>query len=202
MLSQHAPDCCVREPNPPSLSPETIPLNDFYLSGIISLRMSVSTIETYATTFERVKRISADCSSAEWIARNRTLLCYRVPLLSTLHCTVLRSASDTVWYTEKPGAYVPRVFILRSVAVVINIAYLGILCDHVPDFNIDFGFLIPYALFPKPCPSPTFITRRISQNCQLPTHKLTGLFGNYMGLACSLRLTHFSQSPLLIFEQF
>lgn len=93
-------------------------------------------------------------------------------------------------------------YIPRSVAVVINIAHLGILCDHVPNFNIDFGFLIPYALFPKPCPSPTFITRRISQNCQLPTHKLTGLFGNYMGLACSLRLTHFSQSPLLIFEQF
>lgn len=65
MLSQHAPDSGVQEPNLPSLSPETIPLNDFYLSGIISLRMSVSTIETYATTFERVKRISADCSSAE-----------------------------------------------------------------------------------------------------------------------------------------
>jgi len=27
--------------------------------------MSVSTIETYATTFERVKRISEDCSSSE-----------------------------------------------------------------------------------------------------------------------------------------
>ena len=65
MLSQHAPDCCVRELNPPFLAPEAIPLNDFYLSGIISLRMSVSTIETYATTFERVKRISEDCSSSE-----------------------------------------------------------------------------------------------------------------------------------------
>lgn len=39
-------------------------------------------------------------------------------LLPPSHCTVLHSASDTVWYTEKPGAYVPHVFILRSVAVV------------------------------------------------------------------------------------
>lgn len=64
---------------------------------------------------------------------------YRLSAQSHLHCTVLHSASDTVWYTEKPGAYVPHVFILRSVAVVINIAHLDILCDHVPDFNID-GF--------------------------------------------------------------
>ena len=47
--------------------------------------------------------------------------------------------------------------------VLLNIAHSGILCDHVPDFNIDFGLLIPYALFLEPCPSPTFITRRISQ---------------------------------------
>lgn len=64
-VSNNAPDCCVRELNPPFLPPEVIPLNGFYLPGIISLRMSVSSIETYATTFERVKRISADCSSAE-----------------------------------------------------------------------------------------------------------------------------------------
>lgn len=63
----------------------------------------------------------------------------RLPIcILSIHYTVLHSASDTVWYTEKPGAYVPHVFILRSVAVVINIAHTGILCDHVPDFNIDF----------------------------------------------------------------
>ena len=73
MLSQHAPDCCVRELNPPFLTPEAIPLNDFYLPGIISLRISVSSIETYATTFERVKRISRDCSSLEWIGKESNL---------------------------------------------------------------------------------------------------------------------------------
>ena len=73
MLSQHAPDCCVQEPNLPSLSPETASMDCFYSSGIISLRMSVSTIETYTTTFERVERISRDCSSLEWIGKESNL---------------------------------------------------------------------------------------------------------------------------------
>ena len=59
----------------------------------------------------------------------------------SLHCTILRSASDTVWYTEKPGFSVPHVFIyrVRLSGWLINIAHSDILCDHVPDFNID-GF--------------------------------------------------------------
>lgn len=118
-------------------------------------------------------------------------------------CTLSLRGGAFVFIFASTSATIHRPFsVCKGCAGLINIAHSGILCDHVPDFNIDFGFLIPYALFPKPCPSPTFITRRISQNCQLPTHKLTGLFGNYMSLACSLRLTHFSQSPLLIFEQF
>lgn len=62
-------------------------------------------------------------------------------LLSTIHCTVLHSASDTVWYTEKPGFSIPHVFIYRGrlIGWLINIAHLGILCDHVPDLNIDFS---------------------------------------------------------------
>lgn len=64
----------------------------------------------------------------------------RLPIcILSIHWTILHSASDTLWYTEKPDTYVPHVFILRSVAVVINIVHSGILCDHVPDFNID-GF--------------------------------------------------------------
>lgn len=46
----------VKELNPPFLTPEAIPLNDFYLSGIISLRMSVSTIETYTGTTQLLKK--------------------------------------------------------------------------------------------------------------------------------------------------
>ena len=178
----------LREGTEPSISVPV--LSDIYP---VSRRMSVSTIETYATTFERVKRISADCSSAECAYRNRTcprvshyllslpdssiklstelasprvhldttahhaliigsvrkafrfhkpplasysgisrtpsifsralpqIICFSgasLLLLPPSHCTVLHSASDTVWYTEKPGAYVPHVFILRSVAVV------------------------------------------------------------------------------------
>lgn len=63
-----------------------------------------------------------------------------LPPLS-IHCTVLHSASDTVWYTEKPGFSVPHVFIyrVRLSGWLINIAHSDILCDHVPDFNID-GF--------------------------------------------------------------
>jgi len=63
-----------------------------------------------------------------------------LPPLS-IHCTVLHSASDTVWYTEKPGFSVPHVFIyrVRLSGWLINIAHTGILCDHVPDFNIDFS---------------------------------------------------------------
>ena len=59
----------LREGIEPSISSPV--LSDIYP---VSRRMSVSTIETYATTFERVKRISADCSSAEWIGAesNRT----------------------------------------------------------------------------------------------------------------------------------
>src|SRR5699024_7859905 len=42
---------------------EAIPLNDFYLPGIISLRMSVSSIETYAGThFGRKKSLARDCN--------------------------------------------------------------------------------------------------------------------------------------------
>ena len=50
----------LREGTEPSISVPV--LSDIYP---VSRRMSVSTIETYATTFERVKRISTDCSSAE-----------------------------------------------------------------------------------------------------------------------------------------
>ena len=111
MLSQHAPDCCVREPNPPSLSPETIPLNDFYLSGIISLRMSVSTIETYATTFERVKRISRDCSSLEWIGKESNLTTWNNGSLS-IHKLCPLCASYPLEY------YPPPIFCLQGLCRV------------------------------------------------------------------------------------
>ena len=62
----------LREGTEPSISAPV--LSDIYP---VSRRMSVSTIETYATTFGRVKRISADCSSAEWIGRNRTSAPFR-----------------------------------------------------------------------------------------------------------------------------
>ena len=44
-------------------------------------------------------------------------------LLPPSHCTVLHSASDTVWYTEKPGFSIPHVFIyrVRSSGWLINI---------------------------------------------------------------------------------
>ena len=66
---------------------------------------------------------------------------YWLSTQSHLHCTILRSASDTVWYTEKPGFSVPHVFIyrVRLSGWLINIAHSDILCDHVPDFDID-GF--------------------------------------------------------------
>lgn len=51
--------------------------------------------------------------------------------------------------------YPPLIFCLQGCVWLINISHSAILCDHVPDLNIDFGFLIPYALFLKPCPSPT-----------------------------------------------
>ena len=48
MLSQHAPDCCVKELNLPFLAPGL-----FHLFIQFVWRMSVSSIETYATTYER-----------------------------------------------------------------------------------------------------------------------------------------------------
>lgn len=58
----------LREGTEPSISVPV--LSDIYP---VSRRMSVSTIETYETTFERLKRISADCSSAEWIGKESNL---------------------------------------------------------------------------------------------------------------------------------
>ena len=79
-------------------------------------------------------------------------------------CTLSRRGGAFVFIFASTSATIHRPFsVCKGCAGLINIVHSGILCDHVPDFNIDFGFLIPYALFPKPCPSPAFITRRISQ---------------------------------------
>nr|DAP56658.1 MAG TPA: hypothetical protein [Caudoviricetes sp.] len=75
------------------------------------------------------------------------MLCYRVPLLSTAHFLSARAVQFSSYFY----------------GVVIRRIYIPTPPWHGAAKQNEFGFLIPYALFLKPCPSPTFITRRISQ---------------------------------------
>ena len=128
MLSQHAPDC-VWLTRTAMYSIHATIYRGKRFPKIAILRKYAGKARTCDSVITLLSQLSYRTPRTD----------YRLSTQSHLHCTILRSASDTVWYTEKPGAYVPHVFILRSVAVVINIAHSDILCDHVPDFNID-GF--------------------------------------------------------------
>lgn len=53
-----------------------------------------------------------------------------LPPLS-IHCTVLHSASDTVWYMEKPGLSIPHVFIYRGRLSGFSSCFYGVIYRRI-----------------------------------------------------------------------
>ena len=97
----------LREGTEPSISVPV--LLDIYP---VFRRMSVSTIETYATTFERVKRISRDCSSLECAERIRTCTFYAVlPTVIKRNRTAIGQCAPYYTTAHHTLIYLPDIYV-------------------------------------------------------------------------------------------